>query len=1524
VKIVQFPTPPKSTVALFLLLAVLSVPAGAQSFYWENPQVLVPGRAGFPAAFSGGDLVAVIWQEVETRAEGGGQIYLSMQTSRDLRSWRRNDRFLGPIPFEEQEVQLYSMAVDRSGTIYLAVAVGEKQTELYRSSDAGRSFILLSTIEAGTATVAPSISLTDGGNILLFVTREQGDSLFTFYSVSANGRTWSPFESLVEVGNFPINFLPSHTSLRGREYVVFQAWPSGTGSERNYQLYLVSSADGGHSWSAPLRLQLTENIAGEDLSAAYSNQRPHLSTKGGNLAVAWERQRGAGLPEIFFAEFQPDGTILEAEAVTAGRGAARFPRIVTIRDNTLLFWFDNRRGEDHIYFAQKRGALWRERDLSDIEGSSFFPYPVELNEQLFVFWENRIGDSSRIMYLEPDQAVEPPSVTALNFDPSRRSRQDVVQIMWTLPQDPSGVAGVDYLWTQDKDEPLQRELRALTDTTSVQMTADRDGPWYFKIATQDYAGNWSKTVSVVFTRDTQPPDTPVLNPPQTDEQGYVVSNTFSLRWEPPAVLADLRGYSYSIVYLGSAEQEQVALEPRLPPRVLTTQTQSPGYNNLDNGLWAFSVASVDEAGNISDPATVLMRLNKYIPVTYISSVNAQKDPFGVLTISIAGRGFSEGGLVDTVILDRDGRPPYDYTFSREQGLFDVVSDRLIRGLTIMDIEEGLYAVGVVHPTRGSAFTAPTLFIESPGTVKFGDFSFQYARYWQRMRRFVYTLSSGWLILGMILVFLAVLLVVSARQLVGIVQEGRLLRTEILAVIRGEVSIYEEEREERMKELKRRGVRLRAKFTMMVMIIVLITVLMVSIALGWFMIGRQRENLTTGLRQQVEVLMGSVAASAEDPLLNQEPIPLGLLPEQISSMEDAQYLTITGEGVSDPNNFDYVWATNDPEIDSRLQTGSFDKVSPGTVRMQDDLSPIIEQLAEQVNREARTQMGDLIDELDRLSAEARELFSKARTDPQASQRLQEVSQQISVLESRMVSELRRIGSVTGSAPEFDPQNLLPFYTFYRPIVYRVPGEDRYFRGAVRMGVSTERIRAELVNARNNLVLVAGVIALIAAGLGLAGAFLMAWIISTPINKLARGVAKIRDTEDKEELRDHVIQVRTRDEIGVLATTVNQMTQALVKAAVAAKDLTVGKGVQKMFIPLALDPTDPQGGKGTTGAEQDENIEIFGYYEGAKGVSGDYFDFRKLTDRYYAVIKCDVAGKGVPAALIMVQVATIFSSYFRDWTLNSPGVKIDGLVDSINDMLEERGFKGRFAALTLSILDSKSGKCYFVNAGDKDLHVYRANLGRMVKIELPDAPAAGVFAKELVDMKGGFQLVPQQLQVGDTVFLFTDGIEEAKRTFRNERFEPIVCDEPGLEDNAEHGGTHLKGSDNEELGQIRIYDIINTVFNRQTFRLVKFHNPIPEEDLLFDFTECEGTVEEAVLAMVSVEKVFRLNPDPSATGEDHVDVDKHIDEFLKDHFKQYERYFRTKVATDEEHSFVTYSHLKEDDQYDDLTILAIRKK
>jgi hypothetical protein len=419
----------------------------------------------------------------------------------------------------------------------------------------------------------------------------------------------------------------------------------------------------------------------------------------------------------------------------------------------------------------------------------------------------------------------------------------------------------------------------------------------------------------------------------------------------------------------------------------------------------------------------------------------------------------------------------------------------------------------------------------------------------------------------------------------------------------------------------------------------------------------------------------------------------------------------------------------------------------------------------------------------------------------------------------------------------------------------------------------------------------------------------------------GVEKIRDTEDKEQLKDHSINIKQQDEIRILADTVNQMTQGLVKAAAASKELTVGKEVQKMFIPLK---TDNKGAKLTTGGEKNEHVEIFGYYEGAKGVSGDYFDYIKLNEQYYAIIKCDIAGKGVPAALIMVEVATLFLAHFRNWTLKKPGLKIDDLVYTINDMLEERGFKGRFAALTIAIVDIVKGSCYFCNAGDNIIHLYDSKKKKMITDELPKSPAAGVFPSDIVQMQSGFSQVMKKLSKGDILFLFTDGLDEAQRLFRDTNFNPVACAEENLKEGESHGGTHLKGSEFEELSVERLHAVINSVYNKGSYRLEKYHNPNPDEELDFDFSECEPTVENAVLAVIAVEKMFRIYQHPNAGRNDIVEVDKRIEKFLKEHFVQYSLYFANPMESGEESNYIKFSHLKEDSQYDDLTIIGIKKE
>ena len=54
-----------------------------------------------------------------------------------------------------------------------------------------------------------------------------------------------------------------------------------------------------------------------------------------------------------------------------------------------------------------------------------------------------------------------------------------------------------------------------------------------------------------------------------------------------------------------------------------------------------------------------------------------------------------------------------------------------------------------------------------------------------------------------------------------------------------------------------------------------------------------------------------------------------------------------------------------------------------------------------------------------------------------------------------------------------------------------------------------------------------------------------------------------------------------------------------------------------------------------------------------------------------------------------------------------------------------------------------------------------------------------------------------------------------------------------------------------------------------------------------------------------------------------IENQIDEFLQSHFDQYSLYFANRIEREDQADSITFTHLREDSQYDDLTILGIRK-
>ncbi len=553
------------------------------------------------------------------------------------------------------------------------------------------------------------------------------------------------------------------------------------------------------------------------------------------------------------------------------------------------------------------------------------------------------------------------------------------------------------------------------------------------------------------------------------------------------------------------------------------------------------------------------------------------------------------------------------------------------------------------------------------------------------------------------------------------------------------------------------------------------------------------------------------------------------------------------------------------------------------------------------------------------------------------------------------------------PIFDPANYDPQvrdFVFYqlvvdpdisifptdRAAIERMSAADlegmSYFRGTVRLVAATDLILDQIGQAQEDIIRITVLIALAAVGAGIAGALILATIVVIPINKLVKGVELIRRTQDKSTLKDHSIELRGRDELYRLADSINTMTVALAAASEAEKDLMVTSDLQKKFIPLAETSEAGKVRKLTMAHLDAAGAEFHGYYEGADALSGDYFTFEWL-DRpadqggtTYAIIKCDVSGHGVNAAFIMVEVATIFLNRVRDWRETGAQPRLAELVNTINDLLVERGFEDMFAAMTVATLDTESGAVRLTHGGDTEQRIFRAAARRVEEQKLNQAPATGMFSRDMFPPGMEYTEFNFMLGRGDVLILATDGIEESARLIRDERFEPIPVDEHEAEILQREAAALDPPSSidvdrntrlaKEEFSTARIARIVEEVQAQGSFRLRRVRSHDPTEELVFSYRGVEPTAQNTVLAIMAAEKVFRLVPDLSIN--EAVRVDREIDGFLRDHFGAYRRYFSHPVPDDERpdaagtsprEEYVYYTHLREEDQSDDLTILVVRK-
>ena len=255
---------------------------------------------------------------------------------------------------------------------------------------------------------------------------------------------------------------------------------------------------------------------------------------------------------------------------------------------------------------------------------------------------------------------------------------------------------------------------------------------------------------------------------------------------------------------------------------------------------------------------------------------------------------------------------------------------------------------------------------------------------------------------------------------------------------------------------------------------------------------------------------------------------------------------------------------------------------------------------------------------------------------------------------------------------------------------------------------------------------------------------------PINQLTQATGAFIQNHEEELATGtatvNVPDIRTGDEVELLANSFRKMEEDVISylrsfmAITAEKErigaeLNVATQIQADMLPRIF-PAFPERPK----------FDIYASMTPAKEVGGDFYDFFLVDDDHLAMVIADVSGKGVPAALFMVIAKTLLKNAAQT------GLSPKAVLEKVNNQLCANNEAEMFVTVWLGIYEISTGKLTAANAGHEYPAIRRSG-GRF----------------ELVKDRHGFVLAGMEdaryreyeleLGMGDTLFLYTDGVAEA---------------------------------------------------------------------------------------------------------------------------------------------------------------------
>jgi phosphoserine phosphatase RsbU/P len=183
----------------------------------------------------------------------------------------------------------------------------------------------------------------------------------------------------------------------------------------------------------------------------------------------------------------------------------------------------------------------------------------------------------------------------------------------------------------------------------------------------------------------------------------------------------------------------------------------------------------------------------------------------------------------------------------------------------------------------------------------------------------------------------------------------------------------------------------------------------------------------------------------------------------------------------------------------------------------------------------------------------------------------------------------------------------------------------------------------------------------------------------------------------------------------------------------QDVELAAQVQRMFLPIQRPSI--------------AGLEIAGMMQPARGVSGDYYDYIPIDEHTIQIVIADVAGKGVPAALLMSATAAAVQLEARE--------KRDMLeaVNRLNSGIHSVSDGNRYVTLLLADIDARSQSLSYVNCGHNPALLFQAKTHDVVPMNSSCTPI-GMFRSVACAINR------TNLTAGDILVLYTDGVTEAE--------------------------------------------------------------------------------------------------------------------------------------------------------------------